>query len=479
MVETETATETPARFGSSRAGAAARGRYPLSRMLRALVLLMPLLVVVVVGCAWVFVRPPERWTTAKVYGHRMAEQLLIRAQLLSVEHGRVHPLSGPLRLNLRPGGPEVSLMQREAEAGDDGVAAFEVLEGERLREGSWLTLESGDRELQLLVAGSVPAFDEGRCDTGGCGARSVGGIVEGVSRGDLQIQVGVVRGVLAVPHPAQIDVAVARGDGSLSNAHVVLRVNGASFAGQSSKVVVDRTDEAGRVRRWLVPDEHVVELTVLAFPDVPSDELSALLDGLEAPRGGGRFYGRLPVVAGASHAEVRNGRLLVASPVPRARLYVDLFEAGRPLLSTTVTLEPEAELWSGQLELPRTLRDLERAHALVSSEPDMQAMALVGWPLGTKTVQSTFERRMELLLDGVAIGQRRQLEHNRRLRVGVVVLVSVAALLEVVLFWVVERRTAARVPMSQLRAPRRPAWSLLVTSLLLTGFLGLSALLLW
>lgn len=445
-----------------------------------MLLAIPLGVVLLVGSAWFFARPPARWMAAKVYGHRQAEQLVLRAQVFAFDGGRVQTVEVPLRLSLRSTAPGAVTLVREAEASSDGVAAFDVFQGRELSGRLQLRLERRDAP-EVLGEGELAAFDERRCDDGPCRVQQRGGVIEGQATGDVEIRVGVLHGVLAVPFEAPLELRVSQHGEPLPRARIGMRAAGGVFSANDGQLQMLSSDPHGVVRSSLLPREHLVELTVMALPEDSSEALTpALLDSLTPPAGVARWYGRLPVVPGASYATVDAGQLVVSSPVPRSRLYVDFFDDGRAVAASSVPLQPRAASWSGRLELPPMLRSLERAHALVSSEPDMQAMALVGWPLGN-SVQATFERRMELLVDGVALGQRRRAETSLEVRRGVVALVLLAALLEVLLFWGFGRRLAALTPahLAGAMLPQRRAWAWGVTALLLLGLTGLAALLLW
>lgn len=258
-------------------------------------------------------------------------------------------------------------------------------------------------------------------------ARRAGGWVKGRPSGALRVDVAPVRGALAVDFAETILIRVQRGSSPLAGARVELVVEGASLshaetapAGRASapndpqgpaRAPAARldvtTDLEGSARVEVRPHEFAVALAVSA-----SDS-----EGLK-----GRWYGTLPVVAGALHATRRGRKVTVTSPIPRPLAYASIVTEQARLLSAELDLLPAPRgRAKSELELPESVAELPELWAVVSGEPHMDAAGAVGWPIPPTSVierglSQTLTVKDQLLLDGRPLVRLRQESQRRRAR---------------------------------------------------------------
>jgi hypothetical protein len=442
-------------------------RGPSPWLVRAL-LATPALIVVLVGGAWWFGRQHNSFSAVRVFaGNQAAQMLAVRAVRVRVDGSRESPELGCIRLELgelqgaalpgtQQGAARVAAKQC---TNDDGVAAFNVDLAAGLTPSSAFRLLSEENGA-LLAEGQVRDVSQVRAASA---VVRKGGVVQGRTEGELEFEVGLEQGVLAVPFPGRVRVGV-RYAGKPVAARLLLTASGAEVLHELS------TDALGVALVVIEPRDFVVELELTARAlDAQGRELS------------GRWFGGLPVVPGASWAtiETQQGQdeLVVRSPVARSALYVDWLAQGHVLQSVNVPLVERDGIATGTCPLPAGAGT--ELYAVVSSEPDLQAMALVGWPLRRATepalVRATWDARAVLVLDGVAQLRQRAAEQGRRLRGWVFTLAALGALLEGVLFWRLVSRT--RSHSTELGLVRRDAvwvWGILLCVAL--ALLGLAAL---
>ncbi len=236
-------------------------------------------------------------------------------------------------------------------------------------------------------------------------ARRQGGSIEGRTEGALAIRAWVRGGVMAVPFSSVIELTVREGAEPASG--VELRFEPEGMFVDSTTL---RTDSAGRARLRATPEQHYVAL------------------GVTARRGGddlvqGRWYSTLPVVPGALRAELRNGKVSIQSPVPRARAFLTWVSRTERLGSGAVALAPGPKGSSvGVLAFPSGLDavvpgregETKSTWLVVSTSPDGRSPSTVGWPLGDQA--RTFDALDASLLDGAPLGERRERKRLRRVQ---------------------------------------------------------------
>lgn len=230
-----------------------------------------------------------------------------------------------------------------------------------------------------------------------------GGALAGATKPDNVVwKVHLRRGVLAVPFAATLRVEVAA-DKSLP---LMVELSGARFISGGQRLAVPLVNGVTEIA--FIPQGHHVEVT-----------LKAVVAGRSAS-----FWSQLPVVPGALRAAWIPGALEVVSAIDRGRAYVDLWAADGPLGAYDVELIDGRRGTLSQAEVVEghSHEDIEgiARWAVVSSEFDLQSMALVGWPLGAADdagqAPRTWDVRSVLLLDGVAAAKARRASVARGVR---------------------------------------------------------------
>lgn len=261
-------------------------------------------------------------------------------------------------------------------------------------------------------------------------AKSQGGWLRGRQTGDLRVMVAAGRGAFAVPFADPVLLRVSDERGAVAGAELGLQGEGLVVERPASKATL-RSDALGHALGSLRPLEHAVALHVTA----------------RAPDGrSGTWYATLPVIPGAFHAQLEDGKLRIESPIRRDVAYVAILSPEAELSNSAVPLTPDARGGAyALLQLP-PLDD--RPHwAVVSSEAELNSPSAVGWPLApsvdTAEPLRTWTVPEALLLDGLirgyALDQRRKL--RARLLAGV--FTAAAAGLLVVLLVLTVRRSEA------------------------------------
>lgn len=305
----------------------------------------------------------------------------------------------------------------------------------------------GIAEAIVRVDGNAPASFSGRLDVritqgarvladGAFATRPARGptfqlaTVVGASRGDLRVEVELPRGTLAAPFEDEVRIRVATADGAPAAAgtHVTLAADGADVA--PTELSTDRSGVASpRVR----PTLHEVELRV---------------DARDAEGRTGHWEGHLPIrpgalwlapVASTSPVAGRDAALpslRIVSPVQRARAYVSVVgERGR-LFGASVTLSPDgAGFHAGQLDLGAQAPWLARERllfAVLAGDPFEQGAGTTTWPL-RPSEGSVAAPALELLLDGVPAAERVETARAGSARYLAIVVVLLAAVVEVTL----------------------------------------------
>jgi hypothetical protein len=410
-----------------------RGRRALELALYGL----PVAIVIGVGFGWFLARSEPTFLAAIVHGARTNDSIAVRAELVSVESGdgveRRSPASALCILRvLDEQGVEVLALHG---AGNSfGIAEFNAPLPTAAASSASLRIELASRaqpgepavQEPVLASGELPSSLPAR---DGAVAKwparpRRGGWLEGTIAGSLTLRAGLVHGVLAVPFTGELRVVVTDGRTPIVGVTVSAQAEGATLGPHPP------TDASGVTAIPIVPQSHVVEVSL----EAASEQLR------------GTWFGLLPVVPGALHADVNGRTLRVQSPIDRSIAYVNVVSERGTLAALSVPLMAN-KAFAGAVELPEhvSLTALRGAFAFTSSEPDMRSMAAVGWPLEANRVESTFEIPFETSINGVQQAHRRRAEEQRRMRRGAAGVALLGALFEIGLFW----GLASRPPIDQ------------------------------
>lgn len=243
------------------------------------------------------------------------------------------------------------------------------------------------------------------------GARERSGQVAGKGEGELAIEVTVLRGVLAVPFPAELGVTVQNAEGPVSGAELTWRTTGLTVFTPARL----RTDAAGSARLRVAADQHVVSLEVRAREGAA----------------GGSWYSTLPVVPGAMQVDWKDAALEVRSPIERESVWYTWVSANERLGGGKLALSKTPFGSAGTLALPRGVPQAT-SWVVISSEPDGRSPSAIGWPLGQQT--TTFDVAEAGLLDGAADREAQEERFRSRVRWGVSAYAALAALLTAAVF---------------------------------------------
>lgn len=355
---------------------------------------VPPISVIVVGVVLFVAGSPRPFPFARVFGGPTdgAGPWTGRVQLLTRSGDVDEPLAhAPLRVEWSDRGSSTSFVSR---TDDEGWAEVRL---ERPRAQSRLDLSVYGGELQTLVARGAPELPAERWRRA---ARRRSGVLQSRSEGALSLAVRVSGGVLSVPFASTIEIEARDGHGPLRGAVITTTTEGLDVASRVSLV----TDERGRAELVVRPREHVVSLAL---------ELRA-----EHERAEVRWFGHLPVVAGALHVGVQEGALVIESPVARESAWYALVSQSERLAGGRVALAPDGRggalgrVSLSEARIPAPPRD--DLWLVVSGDADGRSPSTLGWPWGKQG--STFDAVDALLLDGSRFGAERELSRRRRLR---------------------------------------------------------------
>ncbi len=249
--------------------------------------------------------------------------------------------------------------------------------------------------LDTLVVRGAPELSSERWRRA---ARRRSGVLEPRIQGDTKLSVRVMDGVLAVPFAGKLSVDASRAGEPLAGLALEASAEGLDVVSPQSIV----TDARGHAELVVRPREHVVALGLAA-----STEREAL-----------RWYAHLPVVAGALHGEVQDGRLVIRAPVAKDAAWFALVSERERIAGGRVGLTASAfGMASGSVDLralglPTPPRD--DLWLVLSSDPDGRSPSTVGYPWGNQA--STFDAVEALLLDGSRFGEEREAARRRRVR---------------------------------------------------------------
>lgn len=373
-----------------------------------ILLSLPVITVAVVGLAVFVIGAPQSYRGARLWGGPSVGQESLSARLLAVE--RLYDVERaltdvPIDVEARAAGELLGRFHGKT----DGAGFLEIQ----------LPLAQGaPADLELRVALSGERLAQGRVALTHArwlaGVRRRGGWIASAGSAGLRIRVHPGRGVFAVPFSDPVSIEVTTPDGPAAGARLSVHAEGTSEPSGDRSLT---TDGRGLAELMLTPREHVVAL-----------EIEASFGERRA-----RWYSTLPVVPGALHARREGKRLVIEAPVPKeAAFYSIVSERGR-FSGGRVALSDDGRGGAvAQVEWPRGIE--APAWAVVASEPDMNTVAAVGWPIDTTSPTRTFDVREELWLDGLPQAYATSLERPRRARLLAGAFAALALALAVVLF---------------------------------------------
>ncbi|HVR20083.1 MAG TPA: hypothetical protein VMS65_10315 [Polyangiaceae bacterium] len=383
---------------------------------RWLLLALPVVTVAVVALALVTAAAPRPFRSARIWGGPTDEsRVSLRVEIVDIveESGEVVEravANEKATVRFQSSGFEAArVLTLDAE----GTAEL-ALEPPRASQPFVVTVTQGGVDLAL---GPV-ALSSARW---ALAARRRGGWVRGHAPGGYDVRVAPERGAFAVPFEEGLWVEVEREGKAVAGVKLELSVTGGKVA------VRERvTDERGRARFSLLPEEHTLGARVVIFDGTARSELA---------------FG-LPVVPGALRARRVAGELVIEAPVPREIAYFALVTETERLVGGRVALTPDA-FGNFVARVPLPALPVAPTHAVVATDRDLRSAAAVGWPLVVRPdgdPPRTFDAVDALLLDGRARGAARETARRARVRWVTVAFCAIAVLLELVLFVFQARR---------------------------------------
>ena len=338
---------------------------------------LPPLTVLVVAFALLVVGSARTHRAALVLGGPADQVQSLSFQIRVRDEHRSLQVAVPkvkLEAKLFGKGRPLGTWQGTGDASGIADAAFELKEPST----SPVVLEVAEASGLVLAQGRITLTrNEWRAEPGR------GGPLQGNTGGELTIVAVPAEGIFAVPFTHALLVSIRARDGSaVRGAKVTISGDGFNVAGEKTRT----TDDRGKTRYDLTPLEFSTNLK---------------LDARDAEgQRQGSFFGSLPVVPGAQRAQLKNGRLLIHSPIPRERSYFAVVSARSRVRGGSVLLHPDGR-GGARGSLPLDKLPEGELWAVVSSEADLASPAAVGWPLRPqKYSRRTVKVRDHLLIDG-------------------------------------------------------------------------------
>lgn len=409
-------------------------------MLKFSLLVVPVSVVLFVGAYWYGRTADANALHARLYTGPYPHKVFAVRAVVGYEGsalGQPRPASDTVRLRLLVEEPGGAKRVHEASTNSHGVADFNAeLESANPSHLS-LRLEDITTERQRTLAHGVWVRDELSA-----GWRN-GGTLGSIDGAELTpqlpgLRVRVEEGVLAVPFVGVLSVLSE----IAIEADVTLTLSGALFEDTSRRARIARLSGGVPQRLRIRPTAHIVELSV--HNSLHNDTAHAVL----------------PVVPGAMTVSSEGELLHVLSPVPRSHAYLAFVTEQELLQLHVVPLQPpvlaaespaeaapDTFVSRGQVQLSGQVRAQllkQPVWAVTSSEPDLQAMASVGWPVNLMARGEARKRSLSVVVDGFVQARESQQSERRAMRLRAVKMLSGALLIELLLLGLYVRASATR-----------------------------------
>lgn len=379
-------------------------------MLRVLCLTLPSLAVAILAYAFLVVGVERPVVAARVFAGPTAphaSQVNVHIQVFEVFQGAEQTVSQhAITVKLMDGSPVPPLLW-SGQTNDLGFteAQFLVPRSFLLKNAELIVSHRASTDLMpsVLVRGQLPE----RLPTWTATAVE-SPVVPGQASGPYLIQVGLVRGALAVPFQGAIELRVTQAGKEAPAITLELKLVGASFIqanGQpnpTSTATSVTTDQRGISVIEILPQSHAIELTI-------ASKANTLIDS-------SRWFGALPIIPGAMLASVDGTHLKVHSPVVRKQAFIRFVSRTERLGALSLSLLEDKEgTTSGSTSMPKNIVDRlsknEPVWAVLSSDPHSLSGGSVGWSLLTPQLaaSTTFTPPDSKIMDGAIAVQHVEL----------------------------------------------------------------------
>lgn len=265
------------------------------------------------------------------------------------------------------------------------------------------------------------------------------GDIGGVSRGDRAARVEVVRGQMVAPFEEEVRVTVLPGEGAPfaedAAGEVSIEASPASTQAASGVEVRPPRATAGRggsATFWVKPTAYNVELS-LKIHDTSGHQ--------------GEWEGNLPVVPGAMWLDPSGqpGEITIVSPAPRERAYTSFYTEGGRVFGAVIPLaRDEAGFYRGRLATPADLLAAKDLRVVVAGDAYERGVGTVAWPIAPPEGKAPLAR-VELLIDGMPAAEAREKARAGSARTVGVLVIGLAAALEVLLLLIQSRASQRRL----------------------------------
>ncbi len=363
---------------------------------------LPLATVAVVSFALYVVGAPRTYLGARVYGGPTEGATRLSLRVAVVE--RTSELELPASIGALAVEADLSdgrNLVREASTDELGMASIDApVEGAPIRGPVRIRVSRPGARGALLAQGSAElAVAEWAAKK-----REHGGWLTGAKSGELVVRVAPGRGAFAVPFADPLWIEVHDAKGPVSGAKITLEGDGIEPVGAQPA----DTSPRGRTLVNLSPRDNVASLRVIATGEAGAR---------------GEWYGSVPIAVGALRGSASDGHLKIESAVPVTRAYWCVQSERARLVGGVAALAPDGH-GGAVATVPLPALPHEKLWAVVSGEPELDALSTVGWPLEVPdfdaplAVDPPMVRAVqdELLLDGLVSGRLAEVERRRQAR---------------------------------------------------------------
>jgi len=277
-------------------------------------------------------------------------------------------------------------------------------------------------DAQILEGGYVLATGPVKVATErwSAGKRSDGGWCPGYHEGPVDIQLGMIDGVMLHGYPSAALIALTEAGHALANQSIFVETEGAKILGGLAVTKIALvTDARGLVHLSVRSSDMAATLTVTVPEPKPS-----------------RFTAALPIRAGGLRALRTANELLVSTTVQTPRAWLGVMTEHGLTQVQSVALASSGEYWRATA----TFTDWPKPPlwAVVSAEPELDSMNTIGWPLleesSNDEPHATFVVPNVLALDGrTQVLRRLDKQRDRAVMISSIALLGVATLVAWVL----------------------------------------------